>query len=154
MVDLTYTLGDITNIVIIVGAAIGLGVWINSRLNRHQKDHVASTALLSLLVTEASERSPTFKAQIQGFDAVLKAWEGQHVVAGNPITAEEALERQELTQRLQAGQILSTNELTRLNEILQRELTDARQTNADLGVIIALIIILGLVVVAFAAAKR
>ncbi len=151
VVDFTFTLGDVTNIAIIIGATVGLALWINSRLNRHQRDHVANTALLSLLVAEASERNPTFRAQIQGFDVVLKAWEGQHVVAGNPITAEEAQQRQQLTQRLRAGQVLSTDELTRLNAILERELADARQTNADLGVVIALLIILGLVIVAMAA---
>ena len=103
---------------------------------------------------EASDRSPSFKAEIAGFDALLRAWEGQHAAQGNPITAAEAEKRQSLSSRLQAGQTLSRSELTELNGILEKELADARETNADLAVIIALIILIGLVLAALALASR
>jgi len=55
MVDFSITVGDLASIVVVLGAVIGFGIWVNRRLNRHERDHAATTALLSLL--EGSVRS-------------------------------------------------------------------------------------------------
>ncbi len=139
---------------VVVGAIVSFWIWLRARMERHDRGHVAATALLSLLVKEASTRSPSFKAEMAGFTALLTAWEKQHVEVGNPITAAEASRRQSLTGRLEVGDQLSNAELLDLQGILQKELADAQNTNADLPVLIAIIVILGLVVVAIALASR
>ena len=154
MISLSVTLGDIASIVVIVASVTGFGWWLNRKLVRHEREHAAATALLSLLVSEASERDPKFKTKIDGFNALLTVWERRHAEAGNPITPTQALRRQTLTGQLQAGQTLPYADLLELQRILQEELEDAQRTNAELAVVIALLVILGLVVVAIALAAR
>ncbi len=153
MVDLTYTLGDLANSIIIIGAAVGVAAWLYYRSKRHERYHVANSALLALLVEEAAERNPSFKDRIRGFDALLNAWERKHVEATNPITAQEATARQALSARLREGKTLTNAELVELNRILQKELDDARKSDAGIAVLIAIIILIGIVAVALAASR-
>lgn len=154
VVDLSISVGDIASLLVVVGAIVGFGIWVRRVFEGHDRQHVATTALVSLLVTEASEKSAKFKAKISGFNVLLGAWEKQHAQAGNPITAAEAKRRQDLSGRLEKNETLTNQELVELQAILQKELADAQATNADLAVVIAILVILGVVVVAIALAAR
>lgn len=154
VVDLSISIGDVASIIVVIGGFAGFAWWLNRKLENHTREHVAAATLLSLLVQEATARNSSFKNQMAGFDTLLRAWEKKHAEAGNPITAEQAQRRQDLSARLQTGETLPYSDLMELQGILQEELADAQQTNADLVIVIALVFLIGLVVAAMALAAR